>query len=37
MNEMLIDAKNTISSPDELLQKELKIKSEQLLGLEILP
>ena len=37
MNEMLIDAKNTITSPDELLQKELKIKAEQLLGIEILP
>lgn len=36
MNEMLIDAKNTINSPDELLQKELKIKAEQLLGLELL-
>ncbi len=36
MNEMLIDAKNTITSPDELLQKEIKIKAEQLLGLEIL-
>jgi N-6 DNA Methylase len=34
MNEMLIDAKNTITSPDELTQKELKIKVEQLLGLE---
>jgi N-6 DNA methylase len=31
MNEMLIDAKNTITSPDKLLQKELKIKAEQLL------
>lgn len=37
MNEMLIDAKNTITSPDKLLQKELKIKAEQLLGIEILP
>ncbi len=37
MNEMLIDAKNNITSPDELNQKELKIKSEQLLGLELLP
>lgn len=36
MNEMLIDAKNTISSPELLIQKELKIKAEQLLGLEIL-
>ncbi|MGL4759240.1 MAG: HsdM family class I SAM-dependent methyltransferase, partial [Patescibacteria group bacterium] len=36
MNEMLIDAKNTITSPKELLQKEIKIKAEQLLGLELL-
>jgi hypothetical protein len=36
MNEMLIDAKNTITSPDELTQKEIKIKAEQLLGLELL-
>ncbi|MFV8364597.1 HsdM family class I SAM-dependent methyltransferase [Flavobacterium sp. ZT3P35] len=36
MNEMLIDAKNTITSPDLLIQKELKIKAQQLLGLEIL-
>lgn len=34
MNEMLIDAKETIKSPDELLLKETKIKAEQLLGLE---
>lgn len=37
MNEMLIDAKNTITSPAELTQKQLKIKAEQLLGLELLP
>jgi hypothetical protein len=37
MNEMLIDAKNTITSPDELTQKQLLIKAEQLLGLELLP
>ena len=37
MNEMLIDAKNTITSPDELTKKEIKIKAEQLLGLELLP
>lgn len=37
MNEMLNDAKNTITSPQELIQKEIKIKSEQLLGLELLP
>jgi len=36
MNEMLIDAKNKITSPNELAQKEIKIKAEQLLGLEIL-
>jgi hypothetical protein len=36
MNEMLVDAKNTITSPDELRQKEIKIKAEQLLGLELL-
>ena len=37
MNEMLIDAKNTITSPSELISKEIKIKAEQLLGLEVLP
>ena len=36
MNEMMIDAKNNISSPDVLEQKILKIKAEQLLGLEVL-
>jgi type I restriction-modification system DNA methylase subunit len=36
MNEMLIDAKKTMTSPDEFRQKEVKIKAEQLLGLEIL-
>lgn len=36
MNEMLIDAKNSITSPQELAQKEIKIKAEQLLGLELL-
>lgn len=36
MNEMLIDAKNNINSPEELAQKEIKIKAEQLLGLEVL-
>ena len=36
MNEMLDDAKNTITSPDELTQKEIVIKAEQLLGLELL-
>ena len=37
MNEMLIDAKNTIKSPDELKKKTVEIKAKQLLGLEILP
>lgn len=37
MNEMLIDAKNSISSKDELQKKELQIKAEQLLGIELLP
>lgn len=36
MNEMLTDAKSTIDSPKDLLQKELKIKAEQLLGVELL-
>jgi hypothetical protein len=36
MNEMLIDAKNTITSPEQLAQKEVVIKAEQLLGLELL-
>ena len=36
MNEMLNDAKNRITSPDELTQKEIAIKAEQLLGLELL-
>lgn len=36
MNEMLNDAKDTITSPEELAQKEIKIKTEQLLGLEVL-
>ena len=36
MNEMLIDAKNNIQSPDELAKKEVQIKAEQLLGLELL-
>lgn len=36
MNEMLIDAKDKIKSPQELEQKILKIKAEQLLGLEVL-
>ncbi|NLY17021.1 MAG: N-6 DNA methylase [Gammaproteobacteria bacterium] len=36
MNEMLNDAKNTITSPEELAVKEAQIKAEQLLGLEML-
>ncbi|UGS11252.1 MULTISPECIES: HsdM family class I SAM-dependent methyltransferase [Microcystis] len=36
MNEMLVDAKNNITSPQELTQKEIKIRTEQLLGLELL-
>jgi hypothetical protein len=36
MNEMLIDARDTIASPDDLSRKEIKIKTEQLLGLELL-
>ena len=36
MNEMLTDAKNTITSPEELAKKEVLIKAEQLLGLELL-
>lgn len=37
MNEMLIDAKNNINSPEELSKKQAKIKAEQLLGIELLP
>ncbi len=37
MNEMLNDAKENIRSPQELIQKEISIKAEQLLGLELLP
>ena len=36
MNEMLNDAQDKIKSPDELREKELQIKAEQLLGLEVL-
>ena len=36
MNEMLNDAKNNTTSPEELTQKEIRIKAEQLLGLELL-
>ena len=34
---MLDDAKKEITSPDELREKEEKIKAEQILGIEILP
>lgn len=37
MNEMLIDAKNKIKSPEEFAKKSAEIKAKQLLGLEILP
>ncbi len=37
MNEMLIDAKETIKSPDELLRKNAEIKANQILGIELLP
>lgn len=37
MNEMLNDAKNSTTSPEVLAQKEITIKAEQLLGLEVLP
>lgn len=36
MNEMLNDAKDAITSPEAFKQKEIKIKAEQLLGLELL-
>lgn len=36
MNEMLIDAKNKIKSPEQLAIKSAQIKANQLLGLEIL-
>lgn len=36
MNEMLKDAKKSIKSPDLLAQKEVSIKANQLLGLEVL-
>ena len=37
MNEMLIDAKERIKSPDKLALKSTQIKVNQLLGIEILP
>lgn len=36
MNEMIIDAKEKINSPDELEKKIVNIKANQLLGLEVL-
>lgn len=36
MNEMLNDAKDKATSPDDLYKKEAEIKANQLLGLEIL-
>ena len=36
MNEMLIDAKSKIKSPEQLTVKSAEIKANQLLGLEIL-
>lgn len=37
MNEMLNDAKKNIHSPEQLAKKEVAIKANQLLGLEVLP
>lgn len=37
MNEMLIDAKENITSPSELTEKQIHIKANQLLGIELLP
>ena len=37
MNLMLQDAKDSISSPDYLIEVEDRIKKEQILGLEVLP
>jgi len=34
MNEMLLDARNTIHSPQELYKKEFDIKAQQILGIE---
>lgn len=36
MNEMIDDAKNSITSPDKLAEKIVNIKAHQLLGLEVL-
>lgn len=37
MNLMLQDAKDSIASPDDLIKVENRIKTEQILGLEVLP
>jgi len=37
MNEMLSDAKETITSPSQLSEKQIHIKAKQLLGIELLP
>jgi len=37
MNIMLDDAKNSITSPEQLAQKQIQIKSKQLLGVELRP
>ena len=37
MNEMLIDLKNTETSPDEIIKKSAEIKAYHLLGIELLP
>lgn len=37
MNEMLLDAKNKSTSPEDLSNKQVHIKANQLLGLEVLP
>lgn len=37
MNVMLQDAKDSIISPDDLREKEIHIKANQILGLEVLP
>ncbi len=37
MNEMLIDLKNTETSPDIIARKSAQIKANQLLGIELLP
>ncbi|MBR1730512.1 MAG: N-6 DNA methylase [Selenomonadaceae bacterium] len=36
MNEMIADARENIKSPDELREKEISIRTQQILGIEIL-